>query len=152
MNNIESTLWIGFIFIVGMTSLYFLFADISGSGVTLDDESSNMITSFNSQYNNVQDDSQLINSSLNLTGDLPNYGGVAPEFQEAAEAKGTVQTFKTLWRVLVLMPAAMLSTMPFIDQTTGIFITILAQAFIAIVGILQLIALYKALRAGNTNN
>jgi len=151
MNNVESVLWLSFLFFVGMLSMYFIFLDVSTSNLSLDNESVQMISKFNTQYSNTLTESEFVNSSINNTG-LLNYEGVAPEFREIAEAKGTISTLKNLWNSLVLFPAAMLATMPFINDTAAAFLTILIEAVIIIVGILKLIALYKALRGGNTNN
>ena len=150
MNNVENTLWVGFIFLVGILSLYFLFNDLGGAGLNLDQESSNMVTEFGVVYINTTQKSELFNTSLTNSG-LPDLD-VAPETKESAEAKSSITSLTSMWNIFVVFPATLIATMPFLEADTSLYLTLIFEAFAVIVTIMQLISLYKAWRGGNTNN
>ena len=148
MNNLENTFIIGFLLLICVAGLYYVVEDTKTAGVTFDAESTNSLNQFGDNYNNLST-SQIYNTT-NQTG-LPSYDSVSPEFREAAESKGIIETFNTAWDIFVKFPAVALSSFTFIDNKTAEYVILIIEAFFGLMAIFALISLYKGLR-GNTNN
>jgi len=149
MKTIDATIFVGFLFFIGTLGIFYLVDDISQTdNISLDEESLNLVSAYNGLNNNLRANQSF--STLNTTG-LPNYDGVAAEFRESAESKGSIQQFTSIWDIMVNMPAVMIASLPFMDLESSRYIAIIVITFLGILTIYNFIGLYSAWKTGRTD-
>ena len=146
MNNVESALIIGFVFLLGTFALYNVVNDTTVN-TNLDAQSQQIVLKYNDAYSNITNE-EIFSNQSNIS--QINYEGVDPFYRTTAESKGSSNKFNSGWKVFVKFPVMLMSSIPFIEQDENI--NYIIGLFVGLIGLFGFIAIYKFWFGGNTNN
>jgi len=147
MNNVEKALIIGFVFLLCNWALFQLVTS-TAQNTSLDEESTNIITKYVKNYNNITN-AAILNDTTNTTGSQVNYEGVDSFYRSTAEAKGSTEKFSSSWKMFAKFPVMLVTSIPFIEAKN---LSYIISIFLGLITLFGFIAIYKFWFGGNTNN
>ena len=132
------------LFVLGF-GLFLIFEDLSQNAV-IDAESTQVISIYNQNYNKTE----VNNTINNFESTSGNYSGVAPEFREAAESKGTIESFEDMYVAMKNFPKAMFGVLPFVDPENP-YISWIVGLIVGLIVIWLTLGIYKGFRTGDVD-